>query len=612
MRAFRGGAPGGAPAPLVLPLATSALLAVGALVAATGGGIRPSAVLVLTALVVAATAAVADLASLAMTVIVAEFTAIGFTRAPYAQLRGGPLVWHAGLTLFGVATALHALAAGIRLRRARRAAGHGTLESVQPGSWGRASGRALIEFGSALGLRRQLAGAAFAAGALPLLTVVLTAHRSALSLADDLPLYLLVVIVVSVVGGFWPAVLTATASGLLLNWYLTPPVHTWTIQHPEHLLALLLFVAVAIVVSSVVHLSARRAVEAEKNSADAAALLELARTVLAGADTPTSVLGQLTDGHALRAELLEHVSGSWAPVAVSGPALRELPTKSPVAVLGIRDGLRLRLYGTASGVSRRVLEGIAAQAGAALDRERLRTQAAQAEALGEANRVRTALLTAVSHDLRTPLASVKAAISSLRQGDVAWSAADEQALLATIEEGSDRLEALIDNLLDMSRIHTGSLQPFLRPTALDEVVPLSLRGLPGADIVELQLPDTLPLVATDAGLLERVVANLVANAVRFAAGQPVQISGQPAGDGAVVRLSVIDHGPGVPEQDRTRIFEPFQRLGDRPSGIGVGLGLAVARGLTEAMGGAISAASTPGGGLTMTVEVRTAALVTTP
>jgi two-component system sensor histidine kinase KdpD len=273
-----------------------------------------------------------------------------------------------------------------------------------------------------------------------------------------------------------------------------------------------------------------------------------------------------------------------------------------VTVLPLRPDLRLRLTGEPPVISRRVLEGIGAQAAAALDRDRLRTQAAQAEALGEANRVRTALLTAVSHDLRTPLASIKAAISSLRQDDVKWSAEDEETLLATIEEGSDRLEGLINNLLDMSRVHTGSLQPFLRPTALDEVVPLALRGLADAETVVLDLPESLPLIQTDAGLLERVVANLVANALRFSpASEPVEIVGRAEGDDNVF-LSVIDHGPGVPAIAREKIFEPFQRLGDRSSGAGVGLGLAVARGFTEAMGGTLRATSTPGGGLTMTVE----------
>ncbi len=588
-------------APVVLPLAATGLLSVGALVALTSGAIGPTTVLVLTCLIVALTASVSDLPTLAMTLLVAEFTAIGFTRKPYAELRGGPLVWHSGLVLIAVAAIGYASASGVRHLQVQR---RRTLEGVHT----RGRGHVLAELDAAIGMRRRLIAGVFALAALPILTLGLVHARHSLSLADDLLLYLLVVVGVSVVGGFWPAIVTAAASASLLNWFLTPPLHTLTIDQPQNLLALLLFIAVGVSVSSIVHLAAKRANEATRSSADAAALLDLARTVLSGADSPGSVLDQLTTGGRTRAELLERVTSRWIEVASRGLAADAVSPSEAVTVLVLRPDLRLRLTGEAPPVSRRVLEGIGAQAAAALDRERLRTQAAQAEALGEANRVRTALLTAVSHDLRTPLASVKAAISSLRQSDVTWSPEDEATLLATIEEGSDRLEGLINNLLDMSRVTTGSLQPFLRPTALDEVVPLALRGLVGAETVVLDLPDSLPLVATDAGLLERVVANLVANALRFtAAGRPVQITGE-AVDG-VVRLSVIDHGPGVPPQDRERIFEPFQRLGDRTTGTGVGLGLAVARGLTEAMGGQIAASGTPGGGLTMTVELRADAVV---
>ncbi len=588
-------------APIVLPLAATALLGVGALVSVTHGGIDPTTLLALTCAIVAVTAIVGDAPTLAMVVVVAEFTAIGFTRRPYAQLRGGPLVWHAGITLLGVAAIAYALAAMTRYATAPQ---RRTLDGVQV----RTRGRALAELDAAIGVRRRWIATGFAVTVLPLLTLCLVQSRSDLSLADDLLLYLLVVVAVSVVGGFWPAVVTAAAAGLLLNWFLTPPFHTLTIQEPQNLLALLLFVAVAISVSSIVHLAARRAEDAARSSSDAAALLELARTVLAGADTPASVLAQLTAGEGARAELVECSARRWVEVASSGASAEAVIPSELVTVLELRPDLRLRLSGEPPQISRRVLEGIGAQAAAALDRDRLRTQAAQAEALGEANRVRTALLTAVSHDLRTPLASIKAAISSLRQDDVTWSPEDEATLLATIEEGSDRLEGLINNLLDMSRVHTGSLQPFLRPTALDEVVPLALRGLVGAESVVLDLPDSLPMIATDAGLLERVVANLVANAIRFSPpNRPVEVVGRA--DGEFVRLAVIDHGPGVPAQDRERIFEPFQRLGDRSSGSGVGLGLAVARGLTEAMGGQISAANTPGGGLTMTVQLRANAVV---
>jgi two-component system sensor histidine kinase KdpD len=218
--------------------------------------------------------------------------------------------------------------------------------------------------------------------------------------------------------------------------------------------------------------------------------------------------------------------------------------------------------------------------------------------------MRTALLAAVSHDLRTPLASIKASVSTLRQQDVAWTEDDQAALLATIEQSADRLDVLIGNLLDMGRLSTASLQPFLVPAAVDEVAPLALRGLDQAARVQLLVPDGLPLVLTDRGLLERVLANLFANALAYSPpDRPPVMRAHRAGDTVV--LAVADHGRGVPDEWKQRIFEPFQRMGAKP-GTGVGLGLAVAKGLAEAMGASLEAADTPGGGLTMRVTLRVA------
>ena len=222
----------------------------------------------------------------------------------------------------------------------------------------------------------------------------------------------------------------------------------------------------------------------------------------------------------------------------------------------------LEVSGQDRPLSPRLLDGLTAQVAAALDRDRLRTQAAQAEALAEGNRMRTALLAAVSHDLRTPLASIKASVSTLRQTDVEWTEADEAALLATIEASADRLDALIGNLLDMSRLTTGSLQPFLRPTAIDEVAPVAMRGLEGGGLLELAVPDGLPLVLTDPGLLERVLANLFANALAYSpSGQRPGLRASRSADG--VLLEIIDHGRGVPDELKSRMFEPFQRLDGR-------------------------------------------------
>src|SRR6202044_4142577 len=274
--------------------------------------------------------------------------------------------------------------------------------------------------------------------------------------------------------------------------------------------------------------------------------------------------------------------------------------------IDIRDDLTLLVTGQRDSATAALLAGYAAQAAAALDRERLRTQAAQAEALAEGSRMRTALLAAVSHDLRTPLASIKASVSSLRQTDVAWSPADEADLLATIEENADRLDALIGNLLDMSRLHTGSLQPFLRPIAIDEVAPIALHGLDemssldGSPRLLMAVPDGFPMVLADPGLLEQVLANLFSNALRHSpAARPPELQAELAADTVV--LAVVDHGPGVPDEAKERIFEPFTRVGDRYPG--VGLGLAVARGFAEAMGGRIVARDTPGGGLTVAITL---------
>jgi two-component system, OmpR family, sensor histidine kinase KdpD len=481
-------------------------------------------------------------------------------------------------------------------RRARHLAAKGAQRGAaapEPGQDGVSAADA-----GAIDARRRLAGVLLGAASLPLLTYVLTVFRPHLNLADDLLVYLVAVVTITVVGGFWPAVLAAVAASLLLNWYFTVPIHTFTIQEPRELLALLLFVTVAVAVSSVVHLAARRAVQAARAREEAASLLELAQTVLGGADSPAAVLDHLTRTHGGQAELQERVGGRWVRTASSG-VQGSLPAASR---LDIRSDLILLVTGQTDSATPALLAGYAAQAAAALDRERLRTQAAQAEALAEGNRMRTALLAAVSHDLRTPLASIKASVSSLRQTDVEWSEADQADLLATIEENADRLDALVGNLLDMSRLHTGSLQPFLRPTAIDEVAPVALLGLDDSLRVEMAVPDGFPLVLADPGLLERVLANLFSNALRHspAGGRPPELHAQLVDEQVV--LEVGDHGPGVPDEAKEAIFEPFTRVGDRYPG-GVGLGLAVARGFAEAMGGRIVAADTPGGGLTVSITL---------
>jgi two-component system sensor histidine kinase KdpD len=564
----------------VLPAGFAALLAIGTVAAALGGRLGATGVLIACAVVVGALAAVAEPTAAVPLGVIGWLTAIGFSRPPYADLRlTGIFAERAAITL--AAVAIGAALAGAAFRS--HAAGV-TLENVDRHEY------------SGISPRRQVAGAVLAVAGLPLLTTLLNVLQPHLNFSDDLLIYLVAVVAITVVGGFWPAVVAAVGACLLLNWFFTAPLHTFTIAEPRNLLALVLFVTVAVAVSSVVHLAARREADAARSSKETESLLGLAQTVLGGADTPGDVLDHLTASHGGHAELLERVGGRWIKVATSGHAD---PTVSALR-FEVRPDLALEVSGQGTSATTSLLAGYTAQAVAALDRARLRTQAAQAEALAEGDRMRTALLRAVSHDLRTPLASIKASVSSLRQTDVHWSAEDEAELLANIEQNADRLDALVGNLLDMSRLQAGSLEPFLRATAVDEVAPVALRGLDDADHLLIVVPDDLPLVRADPGLLERVLANLFSNALRHSpSGLRPMLRAREDGDRVV--LDVVDHGTGVPAGLKERIFEPFARLDERSPG--VGLGLAVAKGFAEAMGGTIVAVDTPGGGLTVRVTL---------
>jgi two-component system, OmpR family, sensor histidine kinase KdpD len=594
------------------------MFAVGTVAAALNGRLPGVGVLIACAVIVVVLATLAEPAAAVPLGVIGWLTVIGFSRPPYADLRPtGTAAVNAAATM--AVCALAGPVAGLILRhwaRATHASGGGTLESVdrraksgtparrQYLSGGRpprdvfpggSSPRSPATPAGGLTGRRQIAGALLAVVGLPLLTLLLWVLRAHLDLSNDLLIYLVAVVAVTVVGGFWPAVFAAVAASLLLNWFFTEPLHAFTIAEPKNLLALVLFVTVAVAVSSVVHLAARREADAARSAKETSSLLGLAQTVLGGADTPADVLDHLTSSHGGHAELLERVSGRWIKVASSGPPGDGMN----VIRFEVRPDLALEVSGQSQSATTSLLAGYTAQAVAALDRARLRTQAAQAEALAEGNRMRDALLAAVSHDLRTPLASIKASVSSLRQTDVHWSPEDEADLLATIESNADRLDALVGNLLDMSRLRTGSIAPFLRATAVDEVAPVALRGLDGAETLSIVVPDDLPLVMADPGLLERVLANLFSNALRYSPdGQPPELRAREDGDR--VLLEVTDRGPGVPDDLKDQLFEPFRRLDERSS---VGLGLAVAKGFAEAMGGTITPLDTPGGGLTMRVSL---------
>lgn len=451
-----------------------------------------------------------------------------------------------------------------------------------------------------LGRRRHAAGVAILFGGLPALTAILVVIRHHLSYATPVLLVLTLVVTVALVGGLRVAVPSAVLGVLVLNWFFTPPYHTLIIDRPDQFLVLGVYLVVAIAVSTVVDLAARRSVEAARARIEAAALASMAGATLAEHQTLPDLLERVRQVFGMReVVLLEAGADGWSPAAVA--TLGDVPVEGE-AELRVPVGPKLSLVARGPALfaeDQRVLRRFAEAAATALEGRRLAEQAETAARLEAADHMRTALLAAVGHDLRTPLAGVKAAVSGLRQNDVEYSDDQRSELLRTIEESADRLQALVENLLDASRLQAGAVSVLLQPVGLDEVVGRALLALgePERQRVHLDLPEGLPDACADPGLSERILANVLDNALRHApVDTTITVRGYTHGTSVV--CEVIDHGPGVPQQDWERLFAPFQRLGDRSAG-GTGLGLSVARGFALAMNARLDPVATPAGGLTM-------------
>ena len=454
--------------------------------------------------------------------------------------------------------------------------------------------------------RRQFWGWVLVVAGLPLITFAFANLRDQVGFTSVLLLYLVLAMVVALVGGVLPAIVAVIGGFLLANWFFTPPFYDLTIAEAENLLALVVYAVAAGIVAVLVDRVGRSRRRAARLQAEAEALASLAGA-LAGPGSISDMLGQLRATFGFRSAALLHGAGDdWTVIERSGP---EPPTRPEEADVSRDLGHSIQLAlagGTLSADDQRVLNAFAAQVATATEHERLQREASRAEDLAAANTLRASLLQAVSHDLRTPLASIKASISSLRQRDVDWPPETVDEFQQTIEEETDRLTAIVGNLLDMSRLQASALHIELRPIGIEEVTLGAIASVGAhAASIELDVPESLPDVLADAALLERALANIVANAVRFApAGVPVRVSAvRVLGDGQPrVDLRVIDRGPGIRPADRELVFQPFQRVVDRRvDGAGVGLGLAIARGFVEAMGGEVAIEDTPGGGVTMVV-----------
>ncbi|MDQ0118733.1 two-component system sensor histidine kinase KdpD [Pseudarthrobacter defluvii] len=478
-----------------------------------------------------------------------------------------------------------------------------------------------------LGRRRVTVGFLLAA-ALPILLQLLLGLNPEPNVATAELVQLTGAVTVALVGGLWPAVLAALWSSLLVNYFSTPPVGTLTISDPQNVFSLLVFVAVSAAVAVVVDLSARRAKEASRARSEATTLSDLTRGAARSEDSVAGLLQQALDVFSVRGAALytagdgsERATADWQLVASAGeiPALGDAkgsgrgqpaPDTGTETTEQIDPSTRLVLFGRALPAGdRRLLGAFGVHLAGHMERRQLADSRREVLRLAEGNTMRTSILRAVSHDLRTPLAGIKLSVGMLLQKGRHYAPEQEHELLQTIDECSDRLDQLVGNLLDMSRISTPGGEPLLRPLRWYEVIPAALRSIPTGR-VRIDLPPNMPEIEADPGMLERVIANIVENAVKYAPGSDIAVAGstgglsnetlagRPAGE-----LRIIDHGQGVPAERVLEMFRPFQRLDDIPQTTGVGLGLAVAKGFTEAMGGTLTAEQTPGGGLTMVIRL---------
>ena len=435
------------------------------------------------------------------------------------------------------------------------------------------------------------------------LVALLRLGRGTFTLATDVPVLLVATVVVALIGGVVPAMVAAIVSALLLNWFFMPPIGALTVHNADNVLALVVFALAGALVAGIVHLNAAQAAQARAARGEAVALAELAGSLLGSAEQVPLLLRRALDLFGGTGAALVRPAAFGAPTVVEAVGAFDAGAPSDHERVDDEHELVLQPPGL-PGEQRRLFASFAAHAGAILQREALVRAAASAGGLARDNAAKTALLSAASHDLRTPLAGIKAAIGSLRSTEIAWSPAEQDELHEIIESSADRLETLIDNLLHLSRLQAGGVVAHPGPTDLRDAIAAAVRQLAEPDRVAWTVEPDARMVEADAGLLDSVLGNILGNALRYQpVGVPVRVSASRLA--GRVEIRVVDCGEGVPQERWDRLFEPFQQAGDAPGGGGLGLGLAVARGLAEAMGGRVEAEPTPGGGLTLVVSLPT-------
>lgn len=457
---------------------------------------------------------------------------------------------------------------------------------------------ALPSHTGALTKRRKLLGFALTALLGPLLTAVLHAFSSPDSITTEVLSFQVLVVIVALVGGIWPAMTAALFSGLTLDFFFIAPLYTVHIHQPQHFLALVLTVIIAMLVSLVVDRAARFTRAARRSAAEAELLQTIAGSVLRG-DSAVQVLIDHAQS-ALDTTGARLLTSTGDVLAESVPFV----ANEQHSLVPVTEHTSIELHGPALAASdQRVLAVIVAQLAASLEHQDLADAAALIEPIAASDRVRGALLNALSHDLRRPLASATAAVGGLRAAAEHLSSEDREELITTADESLASLTTLVTDLLDVSRLHAGAVTLAEIETDPGQVIASALDELAlGPDDISLDLNHEAAVIIVDPVLLHRSIVNLLTNAHRYApVGSPVHVSTSTFADRLEIR--VVDHGPGIPEEKRDGVFVPFQRLGDTDNSTGLGLGLALSRGFIEAMHGTLTPEHTPGGGLTMVISL---------
>ena len=451
-----------------------------------------------------------------------------------------------------------------------------------------------------LGWRRRAMGAAAAAVVLPLMTVGLSQVHASSPISVVFPCYLIAVIAISWLAGWAVGVCSALVATLLENYYFVPPTHTLSVYRSADGAALLAFLVSSLGASALASAFARRSEQASRARAEAQILTRAAATVAVSPDDLEPVLESLRTVLDLdRLAVERRGETGWLEELRVGSAAA---SPQPVSRFPLSEDRCLAVEGRPLDHEDHLMVSVfAGRLAEAYEATRLREEATALQALAEVDALRTGLLRAVSHDLRTPLAAVRANVSSLLLEDVAWSVADQRTVLMAIDRDVQRLTRLIADLLDAGRLEAGVVVPRTSQVALDDLLAGALEtiDLQGRQL-QIEIPDDLPMMKTDPDLVERSLANVIANACTFSpAEEPIQIRAAVAP--GRIQVVVSDRGPGITATDRAEALAPFRRLDD--TGTGSGLGLSVASGFLEVVGGSLQLDETPGGGLTVVMEI---------